>query len=84
MILWPTKLRLSQKILLSGFFSFTLLTIGVTVVRGSIFGAQFYKPISQITTKVMDFVWNIFWYWVEFSVCECPSLPKLPCLECKP
>lgn len=75
MILWPTKLRLSQKILLTGFFSFTLLTIGVTIVRGSVFGSQFYWHLSQITMKVMDFVWILLWYWVEFSVCECPFLP---------
>ncbi|CAN8104912.1 unnamed protein product [Discula destructiva] len=68
MILWPTKLRLTQKILLSCFFSLTLVVVGVTLVRGSIFGAQFYKSMSQITVKFMDFIWMLFWYWVEFSV----------------
>lgn len=59
-----------QKILLTAIFSLELLTIAATVVRGSIFGAQFYKSLSNADPTDMDFIWMLFWQYMELVVCE--------------
>ncbi|KAK3900003.1 hypothetical protein C8A05DRAFT_46059 [Staphylotrichum tortipilum] len=66
-ILLKTRISLRQKIILSSIFCLVGFTIGVTVVRGSIFGGV-YKELPEVDHKVIDTVWALFWYYVEFMV----------------
>ncbi|PSR88607.1 hypothetical protein BD289DRAFT_481998 [Coniella lustricola] len=67
-ILWRSQISLRQKISLSAIFSLEGLTIAATIVRGSVFGAQFYKSFSRVDVKALDFVWIMFWQYMEFVV----------------
>ncbi|KAI0798343.1 hypothetical protein GGR55DRAFT_556842 [Xylaria sp. FL0064] len=62
MTTWMTKMTLRQKIVLSSVFLLVGLTIGVTVVRGSIFGGVYTNG------KIIDVAWVSFWLYVEISV----------------
>ncbi|KAI0423846.1 hypothetical protein F5Y09DRAFT_326231 [Xylaria sp. FL1042] len=67
MITWRTKMTLRQKIVLSSVFLLVGFTIGVTIVRGSIFGGV-YKDLDKANGKVFDSAWVSFWLYVEYFV----------------
>jgi hypothetical protein len=66
-IVWNTRLGWRQKFLLSGVFLLVGFTIGVTIVRGSIFGGV-YKAVKQSDRQVIDSAWMLFWWYIEFIV----------------
>lgn len=67
LIVWKTRLNWRQKFVLSGVFLLVGFTIGVTVVRGSIFGGV-YKAVKQSDRQVIDSSWMLFWWYIEFIV----------------
>ncbi|KAK4098063.1 hypothetical protein N658DRAFT_390399, partial [Parathielavia hyrcaniae] len=68
-ILFRTRISLRQKIILSSIFCLVGFTIGVTIVRGSIFGGV-YQELDRIDRKVLDTAWALFWFYIEFMVCK--------------
>lgn len=70
MVLWRSKINLGQKLILSCIFSVELFTIAVAIVRGSIWGEQSYSVAFGTTVRAMDFVWILFWQYIELIVCE--------------
>ena len=69
LIVWNTRLNWRQKLVLSGVFLLVGFTIAVTIVRGSIFGGV-YKAVKQSDRQVIDSSWMLFWWYIEFVVCE--------------
>ncbi|KAI0431169.1 hypothetical protein F5Y09DRAFT_330575 [Xylaria sp. FL1042] len=67
MITWRTKLSLRQKAVLSAVFLLVGFTIGVTIVRVSIFNAV-YNEWDKVDRKVFDTAWVLFWLFVEYLV----------------
>ncbi|KAI1413212.1 hypothetical protein F5Y13DRAFT_189575 [Hypoxylon sp. FL1857] len=66
-ITWRTKMSLRQKLMLSSIFLLVSFTIGVTVVRGSIFSGV-YKDLRKVDGKVIDISWMLFWLYIEYIV----------------
>ncbi|KAL1594299.1 hypothetical protein SLS60_010056 [Paraconiothyrium brasiliense] len=67
LIVWKTGLNWRQKLVLSSVFLLVGFTIGVTIVRGSIFGGV-YKSVTQTNRQVIDSSWMLFWWYIEFIV----------------
>ncbi|KAL5372708.1 hypothetical protein DPSP01_013270 [Paraphaeosphaeria sporulosa] len=67
LIVWKTGLNWRQKLVLSSVFLLVGFTIGVTIVRGSIFGGV-YKSVTQTNRQVIDSSWMLFWWYIEFVV----------------
>ncbi|KAL5446439.1 hypothetical protein PMIN07_004177 [Paraphaeosphaeria minitans] len=67
LIVWKTGLNCRQKLVLSSVFLLVGFTIGVTIVRGSIFGGV-YKSVTHTNRQVIDSSWMLFWWYIEFIV----------------
>ncbi|KAF2689535.1 hypothetical protein K458DRAFT_427676 [Lentithecium fluviatile CBS 122367] len=67
LIVWKTRLNWRQKLVLSSVFLLVGFTIGVTIVRGSIFGGV-YKSVTQVDRQVIDSSWMLFWWFIEYIV----------------
>lgn len=68
-ILWNVKLNLRKKLVLAAVFGLVGVTIAVTIVRASIFSPQ-YEAINGGSTQEVNISWILFWFYVEFTVCE--------------
>ncbi|ROW03357.1 hypothetical protein VSDG_01244 [Cytospora chrysosperma] len=66
-ILWRVKISLRKKLILGGIFGLVGFTIGVTIVRGSIFGGV-YKSINADGGRELNVSWIWFWLYVEYTV----------------
>jgi hypothetical protein len=71
-ILWRVKISLRKKLILGGIFGLVGFTIGVTIVRGSIFGGV-YKSINADGGSELNVSWIWFWLYVEYTVCKLTS-----------
>lgn len=83
LILWRSRINLRHKLVLSGIFSLVLVTVGATIIRGSIFGGDhIYETAQDNQAHVMDLSWVLFWSFIEFVVCKFgfhqPPLPQDP------
>ena len=68
-ILWRAGITLRQKLILSSVFCLVGFTIAVTIIRGSIFGGV-YKDVDQVDRRVIDTIWVLFWFVIEYIVCK--------------
>ncbi|CAJ2511541.1 Uu.00g071660.m01.CDS01 [Anthostomella pinea] len=66
-IIWRTKISLRQKLVLTGIFLLVGFTIGVTIIRGSIFGGV-YRAVEDVDSVVIDTSWVLFWLLMEYIV----------------
>ncbi|ROW01376.1 hypothetical protein VMCG_05976 [Cytospora schulzeri] len=66
-ILCRVKISLRKKLILGGIFGLVGFTIGVTIVRGSIFGGV-YKSIDADGGSELNVSWIWFWLYVEYTV----------------
>lgn len=74
LIIWKTRLNWRQKIVLSSVFLLVGFTIGVTIVRGSIFGVV-YRSVTEVNRRVIDSSWMLLWWYIEYIVCEFSTFP---------
>lgn len=68
-ILWGVRISIRKKLILSCTFGLVLLTIAVTIVRGSIFSDTF-KKFDEGETVNLNPGLMMFWIFIEFAVGE--------------
>lgn len=78
LILWRSKISLHHKIVLSATFALVLVTVGATIVRGSMFGTKDVFEASHHTRHFVDMSWVLFWSFIEFVVCTSRYPLSLP------
>lgn len=66
-ILWNVRISLRKKLILSCTFGLVLLTIVVTIVRGSFFNGIF-KRFNAKEPVNLNPSWMMFWIFIEFAV----------------
>ncbi|KAJ3579778.1 hypothetical protein NPX13_g787 [Xylaria arbuscula] len=66
-VTWRTKMNWRQKAVISAAFLLVGFTIGVTIVRVSIF-KEVYDEVDKSNRKVFDTAWILFWLFVEYLV----------------
>ncbi|KAI1170015.1 hypothetical protein F4777DRAFT_592266 [Nemania sp. FL0916] len=66
-VTWRTKMTMRQKAVISAVFLLVVFTIGVTIVRASIFGGVYNEQVVA-NRKVIDTAWVLFWLYVEILV----------------
>ncbi|KAL1841245.1 hypothetical protein VTJ49DRAFT_7313 [Mycothermus thermophilus] len=61
-ILWRVRLTLRKKLLLGAIFSLTLLTVAVTIIRGTIHTGK----VSEDGSQTQNIAWTWFWLSIQF------------------